>query len=107
FVAIPAGPASGVQGTYQAGFIDFLQGSASQVRDGYFTLTSNGSGSFGNVQVNGALANHGSSNQTQTYNNVTYSFSNSNGIGAITFPNSPSPASTLLSGAKTLYISAD
>src|SRR5579864_2252290 len=59
FVAIPVGSGlsnASVQGSFRAGFIDFLQGNASLVRDGYFTLNSNGNGSFGNVTVTGAMA---------------------------------------------------
>ena len=110
FVAIPAGSGisnSGVQGTYQMGFIDFLQGNASQVRDGYFTVTSNGSGSFGNVAVNGAMANQSSNNTTQNLSGVTFSISNSNGSGTLTFPTASSTQTALVSGQKTFYVSAD
>src|ERR1700722_8853510 len=60
FVAIPAGSTittASLQGTYNVAFIDFLQGNASLVRDGYFTLDSAGDGNFGNVTVTGAMAN--------------------------------------------------
>jgi len=110
FVAIPAGSGvsnGSVQGTYQVAFIDFLQANASQVRDGYYTLTANGFGSFGNVTVNGAMANQGSNNVQQTLAGVTYTITNSNGIGTITFPTSSSPLSALVSGPKAFYLSAD
>jgi len=105
FVAIPAGSGSSVQGSYQVGFIDYLQGNASNVRDGYFTMTSNGSGSFGNVAVNGSMANQGSTSITQNLSGVTYSFSGS--TGTITFPTASNPQATLVSGAKTFAVSTD
>jgi len=110
FVAIPAASGAGnssVQGSYQVGFIDFLQGNASNVRDGYFTMTSTGSGSLGNVTVHGAMANQSSSNITQSLSGVTYSISGSNGSGTITFPSASNTLTALLSGQKTLYVSQD
>ncbi len=105
FVAIPAGPASGVQGSYDVGFIDYLQGNASNVRDGYFTMTSNGTGSFGNLSVNGAMANQGSTDTTQNLSGVSYSFSGT--AGTITFPTASNPATALISGAKSFAVSTD
>jgi uncharacterized protein (TIGR03437 family) len=105
FIAIPAGTQNGLQGNYQAGFIDFLQGNASNVRDGYFTLSTSGSGSFGNVTVTGAMANQNNTKTTQTLNGVTFSFSGS--TGTITFPTASNPAATLVSGTKTFAVSTD
>lgn len=108
FVAIPASSNvsnSSLQGNYQTGFIDFLQGNASQVRDGYYLLNANGSGSFGNVSVKGAMANQGSNNISQSYSGVTYAASN-NGF-TVSFPTSSTPLTQLISGQKALYVSAD
>ena len=105
FVAIPAGPGSALSGSYDVGFIDYLQGNASNVRDGYFTLTSNGSGSFGNVTIRGAMANQGSANTSQNLAGVTYSFNGSN--GTVTFPTASNPAAALVSGQKTFAVSTD
>ena len=108
-VAIPAGSSitnATMQGTYNVAFIDFLEGNASLVRDGYFTLTTAGDGNFGNVSVTGAMANLGSKNTTQTLTNVTYNITNLNGSGTVTFPPLPS-LSTLVTGQKDLFISAD
>jgi len=110
FVAIPAGSGAGngtVSGSYQVGFIDFLQGNASQVRDGYFSLASNGSGSFGTVSVNGSMANQNNTNVTQSLSGVTYSITGANGSGTITFPTASNVLTELVSGQKTLYVSAD
>jgi uncharacterized protein (TIGR03437 family) len=110
FIAIPAASGasnSSVSGSYNVGFIDFLQANASQVRDGYFTLTSNGSGSLGKVMVTGAMANQGSNNITQTFSGVTYTIANPNGAGTLTFPTATTPLTTLVSGQKTFYVSSD
>jgi uncharacterized protein (TIGR03437 family) len=105
FIAIPEGPASSVQGSYQAGFIDYLEANASNVRDGYFTITSNGAGSFGNVTVNGAMANLGGAAVSQTLSGVAYSFSGS--IGTITFPAASNPLTALVGGVKSFAVSPD
>jgi uncharacterized protein (TIGR03437 family) len=108
-VAIPVASAAtnnSVQGSFRVGFIDFLQANASQVRDGYYTLTSTGNGSFGNVTVNGAMANQGSTQTTQALSSVAYSIG-ANGNGTITFPTSPTPLNALVSGPKNFNISAD
>jgi len=110
FIAIPAGSGvtnGSVQGTYRAGYIDFLQANASQVRDSYFSLTSNGSGSFGTVAATGSMANQGDTATNQSLSGVTYSIANATGSGTITFPTSPTPLSALISGQKTFYLSAD
>jgi uncharacterized protein (TIGR03437 family) len=113
FVAIPAGSlttspitTASLQGKYNVAFIDFLQGNASLVRDGYFTLTTAGDGNFGNVPVSGAMANVNSANTTQTLTNVTYQIANETGSGTINFPPLPSLA-TLVTGQKDLFVSAD
>lgn len=110
FVAIPAGTGvsnKSISGSYQAGFIDFLQGNASNVRDGYFQMTADGNGNLGNIQVSGAAANQNNSNTEQTLNGVTYSISGTNGSGTLTFPTASDPTTALVSGQKTLYVSKD
>lgn len=109
FVAIQAGSSasnSALNGSYQFGFIDFLQGNASNVRDGYATLTSTGNGSFGNVTVNGAMANETNTKIQQSFGGVTYSVTG-NGSGTVTFPTATAPLAALVTGQKTLYVSAD
>jgi uncharacterized protein (TIGR03437 family) len=110
FVAIQAGSGatnSSVNGSYTAGFIDFFQNNVSQVRDGYYALTSTGNGSFGNVTVNGAMANQGSTNVAQQFSGVTYSITSGNGAGTLTFPTASTPLTALVSGQKTFYVSSD
>jgi uncharacterized protein (TIGR03437 family) len=104
-VAIPAGSGvsnSTLQGNYVAGFIDFSGGSSTKVRDGYFSMSSNGQGSLGSLTINGSAADQGSLPTTQTASNVTYALSGS-GSGTINFGSSAS----LISGTKSLYISSD
>jgi len=110
FVAIQVGSGatnSSLDGSYTVGFIDFLQHDASQVRDGYYTLTSTGNGSLGSVTINGAMANQNSTNVIQTFPGVTYSITSPNGAGTLTFPTAATPETALVSGQKTLYVSAD
>lgn len=110
FVAIPAGSNvsnTSISGTYQAGYIDFLQANAGNSRNAYFTLTSNGQGSFGNVTVNGAAANLNNTNTTQSLTGVTYNITQNNGGGTIQFPASSTPQNQFISGQKTFYVSAD
>ncbi len=107
-VAIPISSSaskSSLQGSFQTGFIDYLQGNASQVRDGYYTLTADGSGNIGGISVNGVMANQGSTLVNQTLSGVTYSLSN--GTGNITFPTSANPLTELVSGSKAFYVSTD
>jgi uncharacterized protein (TIGR03437 family) len=110
FVAVQAGSAasnSSVNGSYTVGFIDFLEANVSQVRDGYYTLTSTGNGSLGSVTVNGAMANQNSNNVMQAFPGVTYSITSGNGAGILTFPTASTPLTTLVSGQKTFYVSSD
>jgi uncharacterized protein (TIGR03437 family) len=110
FVAVQAGSGasnSTVNGSYNVGFIDFLQANASQVRDGYYTLTSAGTGSLGSVTVNGAMANQGSKNVAQKFSGVTYSIATPSGVGTLTFPTASTPLTALVSGQKTFYVSSD
>jgi uncharacterized protein (TIGR03437 family) len=109
FVAIPAGSAASdnsVNGSYNIAFIDFLQANASQVRAGFATLTSTGTGGFGNITVTGGMANETNSRVQQTFAGVSYSVT-ANGSGTLTFPTASTPLAALLSGQKTLYLSSD
>ena len=104
-IAIPAGTGvsnSTLQGSFVAGFIDFSGGSSTKVRDGYFSMSSNGQGNLGNLTINGSAADQGSLPTTQTASNVTYSLSGT-GSGTINFGSSAS----LISGVKNFYISSD
>ena len=109
FIAIPVSSSvsnGALNGTYQTGFEDFLQGNASQVRDGYYTLTANGSGSLGSINITGAMANqNNSASATQTLTGVTYTATS--GGFTFNFPTSSTPLTALVSGTKSMYISSD
>jgi len=111
FVMIPAGTSNvsngALSGSFRVGTLEFLQGSSAFARDSYFTLTSGGDGNLGSVTVNGSAANLGNTNLVQTVNGATYSVSGQ-GSGTITFPaGNAAAANQLVSGAKTLFVSAD
>jgi len=110
FIAVQAGSGvtnGSVNGSYNVGFIDFMQANASQVRDGYYNLTSSGDGNFGSVSINGAMANQGNTQVTQQFPGVTYAITSAEGAGTLTFPTASTPLTALVSGQKTFYISAD
>ena len=109
-VMIPAGTApvsnSSLQGSYRVGALEFMQGKSSLARNSYFTLTSTGNGSLGNVAVTGSAVNLGNVSINQTVTNASYSFTQP--VGSLILPLASGTAdSQLISGAKTLYISAD
>jgi len=108
FIAIPVTLSvtnGALSGTYWTGFEDFLGGNASQVRDGYYMLTSTGTGTFADITVAGAMANQGSTNGVQNFTGVTYTA----GGGSLTFnfPASSNALAALVSGPKSMYISTD
>ncbi len=109
-VMIPAGTSTvtntALQGSYRAGTLDYLQGSSALTRGAYFTLTSTGNGSLGNVSVNGSAVNLNNTNLTQTVTAAAYALSGQ-GSGTITFPSSGTTQSQLVSGTKSLFLSAD
>ena len=109
-VMIPAGTAAvtnnSLTGSYRVGALEFLQGQSSLVRDSTFTLTSTGNGNLGNISVRGSAANLGNTALTQTVTGVTYSLGQT--PGSLIFPLASGTADAqLISGTKTLYISAD
>jgi uncharacterized protein (TIGR03437 family) len=109
-VAIPAGTAtvanSALNGSYRVGTLDFLNAESSFTRDAYFTLAAKGDGTAAPVSVIGSAVNLGNTNITQTVNGVTYTLSGT-GSGTLTFPATGSADTQLISGTKTLYLSAD
>lgn len=109
-VAIPAGTVtvanSALNGSYRVGTLDYLNAKSSFTRDAYFTLAAKGDGTVAPVSVNGSAVNLGNTNITQTVNGVTYALSGT-GSGTLTFPATGSADTQLISGTKTLYLSAD
>jgi uncharacterized protein (TIGR03437 family) len=111
FVAMPAATSASnttLSGTYQVASLEFA-GSFNATRNAFFSMTADGKGGLGNVAIKGASQALNGVTATQTSTGATYSVTNVNGSGTVTFP-APSGVTTanqLLSGAKTLYVSQD
>src|SRR5689334_22954236 len=106
-VGIPAGSSvsnASLNGSYNAGYIDFLGADATRVRGAAFTLNADGQGGFGTVVVSGSAADLGSTALTQNIASATYSLP---GAGAGTVNFGASASGQLISGSKVFYISAD
>jgi len=110
FIAVQA-PASSsnslLSGNFTVGTLDFHNSSASLARQGYFTLKADGNGNIAAFTVTGSLENVNSgSTLTQNVAASTYALSGTTG-GTMTFPGSSDEKTTIVSGAKLLYVSAD
>jgi uncharacterized protein (TIGR03437 family) len=111
FIAVQAPTASvsnsGLSGAFTVGTLDFLNASASLARQGYFTLNADGNGNIAAFTVNGSAANLSSGNNlTQNVSASTYALSGTAG-GTLSFPGAYGNQTQIVSGAKTLYVSAD
>ncbi len=109
FAAIPAPGASAkpaLSGSYWVTTLEFPGGSTANSRSTLFNLTTGGAaGAFANLTVNGHAANlNGGAPASQTVTGATYTV-NSDGTGTLVFP--AGAATTLLAGARNLYLSAD
>jgi uncharacterized protein (TIGR03437 family) len=108
FAAIPA-PATGstakFSGSYYAVSLEFPGGSTANARNAIFNLTTSGAGTFANINVSGHAANLNSGvPTTQPVSGATFTIS-ADGTGTLGF--GTASTSSLLSGAKNLYVSAD
>lgn len=106
-IGIPAGAnaSSGtLKGAYTAGYIDFTNADINMVREASFNATADGAGNLGNVAVTGTAVNLGGTPASQTVSGVSYTLSGE-GAGSVNFGSASS--AQLISGSKTLYISAD
>jgi uncharacterized protein (TIGR03437 family) len=104
---------SSLSGAFTVGALDFLNAPTASAsgfllaRQGYFTLNADGNGNIAAFTLTGSAANLNSSNTTQQ--NVgasTYALSGTAG-GTLTFPGTAGDPTQIVSGAKTLYASAD
>jgi len=114
FIAVQA-PTSAVSnsslsGAFTVGTLDFPNVStalSSQARQGYFTLNADGEGNIAAFTLTGSAANLSSGNSiTQNVSASTYALSGTAG-GTLTFPGAYGDPAQIVSGAKTLYVSAD
>jgi uncharacterized protein (TIGR03437 family) len=111
FIAVQAPTASlsnsSLSGAFTVGTLDFLTASADFARDGYFTLNADGNGNIAAFTVNGTAANLNAGSPTQqSVGASTYALSGTSG-GTVTFPGTAGDPSQIVSGARTLYVSAD
>ena len=112
FIAIPA-PTTAVSnatslGTFQVATLEFPSGNATLVRDAQFSWHLNGQGGFDPISVSGHAANLNQQISTQTVTGATYLFgADGSGTALFPLPGGASFSSTLFSGQKALFISAD
>jgi uncharacterized protein (TIGR03437 family) len=111
-IAIPA-PAQAVnnaalQGNFSLSTLEFPGGTLAQIRGAFFQAGANGAGNFGNALIEGHAANLGGQRLSQTVTGISYSIG-ADGTGTVTLPLSSGQTATgqLVSGAKTVYLSAD
>jgi uncharacterized protein (TIGR03437 family) len=111
FVAIPQATNAStttLNGSYYVAGMEFASGSLSGMRNVFFNMNANGSGSLGNVAVNGFSQALSDKNTSQTLPGATYTLSgNGSGTLVLPAPSGVTAANQLLSGTKTLYVSQD
>jgi uncharacterized protein (TIGR03437 family) len=97
-----------LSGTYNMVSLEFLGGSVNAMRDTFSSVTGDGKGSFGNVNINGTAQSLNGTAVTQVSSGATYSLT-ANGTGTATFPapGGVASANVLLSGTKVLAVSPD
>lgn len=106
FAAIPS-PATGsnaaLSGPYWVATIEYPGGSLAAARSAIFSLANGSSGTVNTTTVNGhAVTVAGGAPQSQQLTGASYVM-NTDGTGSVNFGSS----STLVAGAKTMYLSAD
>jgi uncharacterized protein (TIGR03437 family) len=117
FVAVQAPSSSfsnsSLSGAFTVGTLDFLNAPSVSTlgylvaRQGYFTLNADGNGNIAAFTLTGSAANLNSGNTTtQSVAASTYALSGTAG-GTLTFPGTAGDPTLIVSGAKTLYVSAD
>jgi hypothetical protein len=107
-IAIPA-PATTLSnatlnGVYQVGTLEFPGGNAASARSTAFNVTADGKGGLGSPNVIGHAVNLGGGSTSQTIASATYTV-NPDGSGTANF--GASSVSQLVSGMKTIFVSAD
>lgn len=106
FVAIEAvatASNASLNGPFWASTLEVTGASAGQVRNGFFSLTPNGNGAFGNLFVSGQGAMLGPRPISQTVTGATYSMT-ANGSG--TANSGVTSSGQILSGTKSIYLGA-
>jgi uncharacterized protein (TIGR03437 family) len=106
-VAIPAptGTGSVLSGSYWMATLEFPGGSSTNARNTLFNLTTAASGTLAAINVNGHAANlNDGTPATQQVTGGTYVMNN-DGTGTVSL--GTASTSVLLSGSRTIYVSAD
>jgi len=109
FAAIQAPPSTAavsatLAGPYWATSLELPGGSLANVRSSMFPLSSTAAGQFAAITANGHAANLGGLPTVQTVNGATYTMG-TDGTGTASF--GAVSTAQLLSGSRTLYVSAD
>jgi uncharacterized protein (TIGR03437 family) len=110
FIAIPAGTAptnASFSTSYQVGLLDFPGGGSAAVKNALFKLAPDGGGNLANFTLSGQAQNQ-SGALSQSVAGGTYSFAG-DGTGTLTIPlpTGVTAENALLSGARTIFQSAD
>jgi hypothetical protein len=104
-LAPTASVGSALTGPYWAVTLEFPGGTRTNSRDSFFGLSSTTAGQFGSITVTGHAANlSGGIPTTQTVTGATYTMG-TDGTGTATF--GTASTANLLSGSRTMYVSAD
>jgi uncharacterized protein (TIGR03437 family) len=108
FIAAPLASPAPTIGTFNgmytvAGFVPFPGSSALYSEDVLFQLNPNGAGNLGGVNVTGYQGGTGGATLSQSFSNLTYSFSS--GAGVINFPTSET--AQFFSGPEYMYFAPD
>ncbi len=113
FVAIPAGNTpltnAGFTAQYQTGLLDFAGASGAAIKNALFELSPDGKGGLGAFTLSGQASNQfNSAVLTQSVTGATCNFANS-GAATLTIPlpSGTTAANALLTGTRTMYVSAD
>jgi uncharacterized protein (TIGR03437 family) len=100
----PLPTASTFNGSYTvAGFVPFPGNPSLYNEDVFFQMNPNGGGSLGGVTVTGYEGGNGATTLSQSFSNLTYSFSS--GAGVVNFPTNSK--AQFFSGQEFLYFSPD
>jgi uncharacterized protein (TIGR03437 family) len=105
FLALQAPPGgqsnASLSGAFDVSALEFPGGTAAQMRNAAFRLVASGTGSAGTLTIAGKSANAADRVSTSTVTNATYSIA-ADGSGTLTLP-----GAALLTGTRSLWVSAD
>ena len=103
-VSLPALTAASFTGSYWFANLNLPAEAPATAQSAWFQFTADGAGGIGNLTVNGHIASNAATTITQSFSDVTYSFTN--GVGTLAFP-AATATPALVSGNETMYLSPD